>query len=157
VQDGSMGSSRRMAEYSAILAAELARHGSDGTKGLVANEGKHWVITARNWLPPEGSGVELAEGKKGSRHNGANYGWYAAAAPSKGPGGERVFQPIGLAHSRSHADYSQVVQLMGRTMLVDDAVRDAFDVIRDPELCHLLSDEGPLPSLRHPDQGESNV
>jgi hypothetical protein len=146
VRDGSMSATARMIEFSAILAAAASDNDA-----LFANEGKAWVITRRNWAPPEGTGKELPEGAKSSRHNGANFGWHAPTAPSRSPGGERVFQPVGLAHDRRHVDYSQLLTLMGRKILVDDVLRDAEEVARDPELAPLLSDEGPLPALRHPD------
>jgi len=62
-----------------------------------------------------------------------------------------VFQPIGLAHDRHHVDYSQLCTFMGRMILVDGALRDAADVVQDPELAPLISDEGPMPGLVHPD------
>lgn len=152
VQDGTMGNQARMREQSALLQAKTGNAG-----GLIANEGKHWVVTARNWTPPQGTGVEKPQGSLSSRHNGANYGWYADNATSVGPGGLKVFQSVGLAHDRNHRDYSQLVVLAMNPCIVDGFPTTLDAVIRDPVLSALISDEGPLPAMTHPDYLGGNV
>lgn len=146
VTDGSMGSAERMREQS-----DLIRSKSEAMGGLVANEGKQWIVTARNWLPPAGTGVEKPAGQLGSRHNGANFGWHMQGATSKSPGGAPVIQSIGLAHDRGHVDYSQLVQLMAAFGDLNGEMMSLDEIVSDPALAHLISDEGPLPELRHPD------
>lgn len=132
-QDGTMAKTSRMREQSAAVDAAVA-----GASGLVANEGKDWVITKRFWSEPA------------KRHNSANFGWYGAGS-SKSPGGLQVIQSIGLAHDRQHVDYSQLCRFVRTEVLVDGAATSYRDVLTDPELAPLLSDEGPLPDDAHPD------
>lgn len=150
-QDGTMAHTDRMVEQSAGLDRRVAQAGDAG--GLVANEGKDWVITRRNWLPPQGTGVDKPEGAKGSRHNGANFGWYLAGSPSHSPGGESVIQSIGLAHDRGHVDYSQLLRFVKRDSVTVDGVPIEYAAaLADPTLSPLIQDEGgTMPSDRHPD------
>lgn len=142
-----MSGTPRMIEYGAAVEAAVGGRG-----GLVANEGKDWVLTRRNHTPPAGSGVEKPVGALGSRHNGANFGWYGAGA-SRSPGGQQVIQSIGLAHDMSHADYSQLVRFVKRDSITIDGVPVSYAAaLADPALSALLQDEGgTLPSDRHPD------
>lgn len=146
--DGTMGKTGRMIEQSAALVSAVASGGSD----LKSNMGKDWVLTRRNWPPPAGTGVESPQGASGSRHNGANFGWYMAGA-SKSPGGEGVIQSIGLMHDRAHADYSQLLRYVKRdSITVDGAPVSYAAALADPALSALLQDEGgTIPSDRHPD------
>lgn len=133
-QDGSMAKSHRMVEQSNLIEAKVAGHG-----GLTANEGKDWVLTRRYW-----TGDSTPEGTKGSKHNGANYGYYL------GPG--KVIQNIGMAHGKNHRDYSQLVRLMQPTVEIDGVPHGIAEVLADPDLVGLLSDEqGTFPQARHPD------
>lgn len=148
--DGSMAKTYRMVDQAKLIEEAVARAGT-GESGIVSNEGKDWVITSRNWLPPEGTGVQKAHKVAGSWHNGANFGWYQKGAASSSPGGERVRQSIGLVHGRDHTDYSQLIRLAGKTAVVDGKEMLLEDVARDPALYKLVSDEMLLPALRHPD------
>lgn len=145
VSDETMASTKRMIEQSALIDSKVADAG-----GLVANEGKDWVITRRFWLPPQGTGVEKPHGVPGSRHNSANFGWYGGT--SKSPGGVAVTQSVGLVHDRSHADYSQLWRGMLPGVIVDGVPMTAASVLADPTLSYLLNDEGgTVPAARHPD------
>lgn len=147
-QDGSMSKTSRMIEQSAALQALAG-----DVDGLVANEGKDWVVTRRNWVPPIGTGVEKPETQSGSRHRGANFGWYTPLGSSTSPGGERVIQSVGLAHDMSHTDYSQLLRYVQRNSVTVDGVHVDLDAaLADPELSPLLQDEGgTMPADRHPD------
>ena len=132
VEDGSMSLTYRMEEYSHLI--DNAR-GSQC--GLIDTVGKDWVNTNRLVGRPDRS---------------ANYGWHSSSAlyQAATPEGGKVWQPVGLAHNLAHADYSQSVRLIKRTMVVDGSEMDIEDVARDPELCWLVSSEGVMQDLRHP-------
>ncbi|AUX44411.1 hypothetical protein SOCE26_058750 [Sorangium cellulosum] len=127
--DPTMASTARMLEHHRRVEERIA-----GRTGLIENVGKHWVLTNR-----------LA----GSRDRAANYGWYDQGAAHR-HGAHALWQPLGLAHDLDHVDYSQVVRLVRRRCLIDDAERDLFEVLTDPALARLASSEGPLRVLRQP-------
>jgi hypothetical protein len=124
----------RMLAHHTCVEAKLA-----GRRGLVETVGKNWVIS--NQL---------------AKHPGkaANYGWFDPKAPyGSRPGGHgphRLWQPLGLAHNLEHVDYSQIVRLVHRTCVLDGACRDLVDVLRDPQLAPLASDEGAVRQVRIP-------
>jgi peptidoglycan hydrolase-like protein with peptidoglycan-binding domain len=66
----------------------------------------------------------------------AIYGWHQ-------PNG-RPIQPLSTIHEASYADYSHGARLVGGTMIVDGVERPIAEVLRDPELSRLVSDEGPI-------------
>lgn len=127
--DATMASTSRMLEHHRAVEAKI-----EGRAGLVENVGKHWVISKR---------------LEDTVDRAANYGWYDDAAPTM-RGAHRLWQPIGLAHNLAHVDYSQVLRLVRRKCEIDGEERDLADVLLDPELAHLASDEGPLALHRIP-------
>lgn len=118
----------------------------NGLPGLVVNAGKDWVNTPR---------------LVGSPGNAANYGFYVLDAPdgqqaakgsggwSHGPGGKAVWQNVGLAHDLGHTDYSQVVRMVSKWADLNGATVDVATIAADPNLAHLVSDEGVVP-MHHP-------
>jgi hypothetical protein len=66
----------------------------------------------------------------------AIYGWHRASGIP--------IQPLSSVHGATYADYSHGVRLVSETMLIDGEPRSIYDVLADPQLCRLLSDEGPL-------------
>lgn len=50
-------------------------------------------------------------------------------------------------HGAGYADYSHGVRLIGTTVFIDSQPRSIFDVLRDPVLAPLLSDEGPIEGI----------
>jgi hypothetical protein len=64
----------------------------------------------------------------------AIYGWHK-------PDGKPI-QPLYVGHGDFYADYSHGVRLVKRQVMVDGKPRDIGDVLKDPALCELLSDEG---------------
>jgi hypothetical protein len=150
--DNTMSHTDRMVQQSAALDAAAAQAGDDGTK-LVDNLGKDWTLTRRNWLPPAGTGVEKPAGQSGSRHNGANFGWYLAGSGSHSPGGAPVIQSVGLRHDMNHADYSQLLRYVkSDSIAIDGAPISYAAALADPAISPLIQDEGgTLSSDRHPD------
>lgn len=57
-------------------------------------------------------------------------------------------QPLSTVHGACYADYSHGIRLVSETMIVDGAARSVYDVLRDPVLSRVLSDEGPIPNVR---------
>ncbi len=114
--DDSMGTTRRMLEYSAEVDAKIGTGG-----GLAANTGKWWVQSVR-----------LKNAKPGTA---ANYGWHTGR-------GNEVIQGVGIRHDDQHADYSQKARIMRDTMTVDGVEMPTSEVLASSELAGLLSSEG---------------
>jgi hypothetical protein len=66
----------------------------------------------------------------------AIYGWHHTH-------GEPI-QPLNVSHVDWYVDYSHGVRLIKRTVTVDGKPIDIRQVLQSPELCGLLSDEGPI-------------
>jgi hypothetical protein len=66
----------------------------------------------------------------------ALYGWHQ-------PDGKPI-QSLYVGHVDWYTDYSHGIRLMSGRMLVDGQERDVSEVLSDPLLCGLLSNEGPL-------------
>jgi len=64
----------------------------------------------------------------------AIYGWHRAEGVP--------IQPLSTVHEARYADYSHGVRLVSDTVFIGAARRPVFDVLEDPYLCRLLSDEG---------------
>jgi hypothetical protein len=64
----------------------------------------------------------------------AIYGWHKRDG--------NPIQPLTIVHRDTYVDYSHGIRLMKRTVLLDGKPRDIRDILRSPELCSLLSDEG---------------
>lgn len=94
---------------------------------LIAGHKKDVVITPR-----------LAE----SRGKVAIYGWHK-------PDGKPI-QPLYLGHGASHVDYSHGIRLVSRHATLDGKPARLEEVLADPNLCVLLSDEGPIRVPRYP-------
>lgn len=114
--DANMASTARMIQHSECVDERIG-----GRHGLVANEGKHWVLTNR-----------IA----GKQNLAANYGWFMK--------GRRPVQTVGTRHDTAHTDYSQIVRLVKPIINVDGRAIDIRHVGRSSELWGLVSDEGPL-------------
>ena len=66
----------------------------------------------------------------------AIYGWHR-------PDGNPI-QPLSTVHGAGYADYSHGIRLVSEKILVDGKLRSVYDILKDPELAPLLSDEGPM-------------
>jgi hypothetical protein len=71
-----------------------------------------------------------------SEHPGAIalYGWHSSSG--------EVIQPLFIGATDSLVTFSHGVRLVDRSVVVDGARRDLWDVLRDPELAQILSDNG---------------
>lgn len=74
-------------------------------------------------------------------HRLALYGWHDAEG--------HPIQPLCTAHGDWYSDYSHGVRLVAPTMQIDGSTRRLAEVLEDPELAPLLSDEGPLAHTRY--------
>jgi hypothetical protein len=66
----------------------------------------------------------------------AIYGWHEDAG--------RPIQPLSTVHGARYADYSHGVRLVSAVAYVDGASRPLLDLLEDPRLAGLVSDEGPI-------------
>lgn len=94
---------------------------------LVAGHKKDVVITNRIYERP---------------HRVAIYGWHKLDGTP--------IQPLTTVHVDWYVDYSHGIRLVKRQMLMDGRPRDIRDVLRDPVLAPLLSDEGPIEKPYYP-------
>lgn len=70
----------------------------------------------------------------------AIYGWHRLDG--------MPIQPLSTVHGACYADYSHGVRLVSENVLVDGGTRSIYDVLQDPVLSKVLSDEGPIRNLR---------
>jgi hypothetical protein len=70
----------------------------------------------------------------------AIYGWHR-------PSGKPI-QPLSTIHGASYADYSHGIRLVSEVVLIDGEPRSLYDILEDPKLSCLLSDEGAMPEAR---------
>ena len=104
---------------------ETIERARDGRVGLIAGHKKDVVVTNRLVARPNRVAI---------------YGWHQRDG--------RPIQPLSLVHEASYADYSHGIRWLAATMTVDGAEHRVADVARDPELAALVTDEGPLSSMR---------
>lgn len=62
----------------------------------------------------------------------------------------KPIQPLSLVHGASYADYSHGIRLVSLSMIVDGVSRTVPEVLADPDLSVLLSDEGAISNPRYP-------
>jgi hypothetical protein len=61
-----------------------------------------------------------------------------------------AIQPLYLGHVAWWVDYSQCIRLVAQNMLVNGEKKSVAEVLADPKLCGLISDEGVITSARYP-------
>jgi hypothetical protein len=66
----------------------------------------------------------------------AIYGWHQ-------PDGQPI-QPLTTVHIATYVDYSHGIRLVDRQVIVDGKATTIEHVLKTPDLCELLSDEGPI-------------
>lgn len=116
-----MRSTATYLQHQALVAQQQALQGAS-TGALTAGHKKDLVLSPRLWAEPGRVAI---------------YGWHrSVGAP---------IQPLSTVHGARYADYSHGVRLVGRTVWLDGVPRSIFDLLADPLLAPLLSDEGPLP------------
>lgn len=107
----------------------------NGQEGLVRDCGKAWILSNQLGLHP---------------NQAINYGFYDAHAPYANKFGIKMWQTLGTRHDSAHTDYSQTLIVMSNACQVDGQEMKVVDVMKDPALCGLVSDEGPLKFVRQP-------
>jgi hypothetical protein len=80
--------------------------------------------------------VVLSNRLKERPHKVGIYGWHKLDG--------RPIQELYVGHAERYVDYSHGIRLVKRQVTVDGQPRDIGDVLKDPELSKLLSDEGPI-------------
>lgn len=91
---------------------------------LIAGQKKDLVITERLRRKPGRVAI---------------YGWHR-------PDGEPI-QPLSTVHGARYADYSHGVRLVSAVALVDGRPHAIRELLADPRLAGVLSDEGPIPRV----------
>ena len=109
-----------------IRTQRLANIRSHPLGALVAGHKKDVVISAR-----------LA----GVTNKLAIYGWQQTNGTS--------IQPLYLGHTAAWVDYSHGIRLISQTMLVNGETKTVAEVLADPNLCGLISDEGVITNARY--------
>ncbi len=71
-------------------------------------------------------------------HRVAIYGWHHRDG--------KPIQPLSTVHEASYADYSHGVRLVSTTVQINGTPRSIYDVLEDPDLAPLLTDEGMIAS-----------
>jgi len=66
----------------------------------------------------------------------AIYGWQRAEG--------RPIQPMSTVHGAAYADYSHGIRLVSQMVLIDGKLRSICEVLKDPVLSRVLSEEGPI-------------
>ena len=66
----------------------------------------------------------------------AIYGWH------RGPG--QPIQPLSTVHGANYADYSHGIRLISEWALVNGKLQLIRELLRDPSMARVLSDEGPI-------------
>jgi hypothetical protein len=121
--------------HNAIVKTQRAAYLKDFPLGaLVAGHQKDVVLSVR---------LASAVG------NVAIYGWHRTNGSP--------IQPLYLGHSAKWVDYSQCTRLVQNTMTVNGTNTTIAQVLEDPELSSLLSDEGPLSNPRYPTNDLNSV
>jgi hypothetical protein len=86
--------------------------------------------------------VVLTNRLEGNPGKVAIYGWHY-------PDGKPI-QPLYIGHAAAYVDYSHGIRLMSDRMIVDGKALLVADVLADPVLSALLSDEGPIKKTEKP-------
>jgi hypothetical protein len=102
-----------------IAQQRVSRHIPLGA--LVAGDKKDVVITNRLTRAPDRIAI---------------YGWQQ-------PDGIPI-QPLSTVHGAGYADYSHGIRLVSDVVLIDGKIRSIYDVLQDPQLASVLSEEGPI-------------
>jgi hypothetical protein len=116
-----MRSTAYYVRHQALVAQQQAQVGAQ-PGALTAGHKKDLVLSPQLWRVPGRVAI---------------YGWH------RGDGAP--IQPLSTVHGARYADYSHGVRLVGPTVWLDGVPRSIFELLADPLLAPLLSDEGPLP------------
>lgn len=125
--DSDGGTSQDFAAHNRLIEEELAKAPGRPRGALVAGQKKDVVLTARLATQPGRVAI------------------YGMNEPDG-----KALQGLSLVHILEYVDYSHGVRLVAASMRVDGQERSVRDVLRDPVLSALISDEGPFDLPRYP-------
>ena len=136
------GYSARMDDTGAMV-----RHSQEVLGAIEATGASSCTLVA-----PMGKDWHGTNALTGNASQSAEYGLQSPTAGYQGvTPGVKVWQPApGLFHVAGYKDYSMCPRAVRAKMLVDGKWRPVAEVAADPDLCWLVSTEGPIKSLRHP-------
>ena len=118
-----MRSTAYLVHHNQMIGEQRAARGASLGE-LTAGHKKDLVLTPRLWQVPGRVAI---------------YGWHRdVGAP---------IQPLSTVHGARYADYSHGIRLVSEVVYVNGVRRLMAEVLADPRLAALLSDEGPLPQL----------
>ena len=66
----------------------------------------------------------------------AIYGWHSLSGIP--------IQPLTVVHGANYADYSHGIRLVSDVVLIDGEPRSIYEILEDPKLATIVSDEGPI-------------
>jgi len=118
-----MSSTAYLLRHNEMLRAQRDARGAP-LGALTAGDKKDLVLTPRLWKTPGRVAI---------------YGWHRTSGTP--------IQPLSTVHGASYADYSHGIRLVSERVYVNGVQRSLADVLADPRLAGLVSDEGPLPQL----------
>jgi len=124
--DSSMMSTSRIVAHNLRVEATMKRLGAMQGR-LIAGHKKDVVISNR--LLSESGKVAI-------------FGWHMASGKN--------IQPLYLGHYDTYSDYSHGIRLIHSECTVDGEAASLEDLLRDPNFCGALSDEGPMHLVRQP-------
>lgn len=117
----SMRSTKYVQWHQQLIQAQRSEVGA-AWGSLAAGHKKDLVLTPRLWSQPGRVAI---------------YGWHRdVGAP---------IQPLSTVHGAQYADYSHGVRLVSNVVFVDGRPRSLYELLADPRLSGLISDEGPMP------------
>jgi len=124
--DQSMMSTQRIIVHDRRVQAQMLARGCDPTK-LTAGHKKDVVISNQLMKRPRQVSI---------------FGWQQLSGVP--------IQPLYLGHDDQYADYSHAERMVFKQCTLDGQRDDLCRVLQDPNLCHVVSSEGPLQVLRQP-------
>jgi hypothetical protein len=102
-----------------VLVNEQRAEYPDSLGLLTAGDKKDLVLTNRLWTNPDRVAI---------------YGWHRLNG--------NALQPLSTVHGARYADYSHGVRLVSDTAFVDGHATPLLNLLQDPQLSALISDEG---------------
>ena len=126
-ESSQMGSNESYLDHNRMIERQRLGGGTN-LRSLIAGDKKDLVITNRLNDHPNHLAI---------------CGWHRMEDGKPVP-----IQPLSIAHLKDYVDYSHGVRLVSKTAVVDGKVRPIPNILRDPELCGALSDEGPIQDIR---------
>lgn len=116
-----MRSTAYLLRHDALVEQQRAALGASPGQATAGHK-KDLVLSERLWTQPGRVAI---------------YGWHRSDG--------RAIQPLSTVHGAQYADYSHGVRLVSQTAYLNGHPISIFDLLADPELAILISDEGPLP------------